>query len=54
MTVRMAPMHQRALARLAEAWGCSRSEALRQAVMDAYAREQERADHDDDRGDDVP
>ena len=47
-------MHQRALAWLAEAWGCSRSEALRRAVLDAHAREQERAAHDDDRGDDVP
>ena len=40
MTVRLAPKHRRALARLAEAWGCSRSEVLRRALLDTYAREQ--------------
>ena len=53
MTVRLAPMHRHALARLAEAWGCSRSEVMRRALMDAYTREQARPDPDDDRGDDV-
>ncbi len=42
MTVRLSPMHRLALARLAEAWGCSRSEALRRALMDADARERAR------------
>ena len=54
MTVRLAPMHRLALARLAEAWGCSRSEALRRAVMDADDRERARSASEDDRGDDVP
>ena len=49
MTVRLAPMHRLALARLSEAWGCSRSEVLRRAVMDAYHREQARSAPDDDR-----
>ncbi len=51
MTVRLAPMHRPALARLAKAWGCSRSEALRRALLDADARERARSDPEDDRGD---
>jgi len=48
MTVRLAPMHRLALARLAKAWGCSRSEVLRRPVMDADARERAQADPDGD------
>ena len=51
MTVRLAPKHRRALGRLEKAWGCSRSEVLRRALLDADAREQERPD--DDGGTDV-
>ena len=52
MTVRLAPEHRRALRELAEAWGCTPSEALRRAVLDARAREQGRGD--DDGGSDDP
>jgi len=52
MTVRLAPMHRRALARLEDAWGCSRSEVLRRALMDAFRRELvPGAPPDDDRRD---
>jgi len=50
MTVRLAPRHRRALARLTEAWGCSRSEVLRRALMEADARERDRPAPDDDQG----
>jgi len=46
MTVRLAPKHRRALARLEKAWECSRSEALRRALLDADAREQGQGDND--------
>ena len=48
VTVRLAPMHWLALTRLEEAWECSRSEVLRRALLAADAREQERADDDDE------
>lgn len=50
MTVRLATKHWRALARLEEAWGCSRSEVLRRALLEADAREQKRPALEEDRG----
>ena len=44
LTVRLAPAHRRALRELSEAWGCTWSEALRRAVLEAHVREVERAE----------